>query len=35
VLADAKAALGPGATVDTLNAARPDLLDPASVRALR
>ncbi len=35
ILADAKAALGPGATVETLAAARPDLLDPASVRALR
>jgi hypothetical protein len=35
VLADAKAALGPGATFDTLAATRPDLLDPASVRALR
>jgi len=35
VLADAKATLGPGATVDTLALARPDLLDPASVHALR
>ena len=35
VLADTKAALEPGATVDTLALARPDLLDPASVRAWR
>lgn len=35
VLADAAATLGPHPTFDALAAARPDLLDPASVRALR
>ena len=35
ILAGAAAALGRGATFDALAAARPDLLDPAAVRALR
>jgi hypothetical protein len=35
LLADAATTLGPDATFEALAAARPDLLDPASVRALR
>jgi hypothetical protein len=35
VLDDAVASVGSGATFDALVAARPDLLDPASVRARR